>query len=144
MPQQSAMSLTGCKAIAVLEKAALVNATVHLFKAGFHPSPANVVADYAANECDFDNYAAVTIAAWGDIVLASGNAGYAIQGVLCEFLWAHVADDVQNGVGGWWVQTAAGVLRNYFEFSDSVPMQGPDQSCSFVPVVPILAGQIVA
>lgn len=140
MAQTSGMSLTGCKAVATAEKAALANATVHLFKSDFHPTPANLLADFEAAECDFDGYAAVTIAAWGDVVLASGNAGYAVLGALCEYLWAHDTDDVPNSVGGWWVQTAASVLRNFFEFGTSVPMTGADMSVSFVPVVPVFAG----
>lgn len=140
--QQSAMSLVGCKAIATTEKAALANAIVHLFKSGFHPTPANVLADFNAQECDFDGYVAVTIAAWGDVVLASGNAGYAILGVLCEYLWVLNVDAIQNTVGGWYIETAGGVLRNYFEFAEGVPMQGPDQSTSFVPVVPVLTGLV--
>lgn len=141
MPQQSAMSLTGCKETATREKTALANATVHLFKSGFHPTPANVRADFVAQECDFDNYAPLTITAWGDIVLASGGAGYAIQGVLCEYIWAHVSADVGNDVGGWWVELSDTTLKNYFEFAAFVPMRLPDQSVSFVPVVPVFAGQ---
>lgn len=134
MSFQQASTLTGCKAVATLAKTALVNAKVRLFKSGFHPTPANVQADFIAQECDFDGYAAVTIAAWGDIVLASAQAGYLVLGVNCVFLWALAVDAVENMVGGFWVETAAGVVWQYQEFADAVPMQGPDQSTAFTPV----------
>jgi len=131
MPDVSALSLSGARIEAVAGKARLANSVLHLFKFGFSPTPTSTLADFEANECDFDGYAAKTIATWSDPVLA--NVAYAIYAPTQTFAWSHVADDVGNAVGGAFLVTAGGDLYQYTIFDPSRPCQGPDQAVITTP-----------
>jgi hypothetical protein len=126
MPDFSALSLAGAKLEALDGQTRLINAVLHLFKSGFVPSPTSPLSAFLDQECDFDNYAPKTIAAWADPVLA--EAAYVIYAPTQTFPWAHVADDVGNQVGGAFLVTAGGVLYSYTVFDPTRPCQGPDQA----------------
>jgi len=131
MADASFLSLAGAKVEAEAARTRLVNSVLHLFQAGFAPTPTTVLADYLANECDFDGYAALTIAAWADPVLA--GAAYVTYAPTQTFPWDHVADDVGNQVGGSFLVTAGGVLYSATIFDPTRPCMGPDQAIITTP-----------
>jgi len=131
MPDASYLSLTGAKVEAEAAQTRLVNSVLHLFQAGFSPTPTSTLADFLAAECDYDGYAALTIAAWADPVLA--GAAYATYAPTQTFPWTHVADDVGNQCGGSFLVTAGGVLYQYTVFDPTRPIQGPDQAIITTP-----------
>lgn len=138
MPDVSALSMSGAKLEAVAAKTVLANSVLHLFKFGFVPTPTSVLADFAANECDYDGYAPVTIATWADPVLA--GLAYAIFAPTQTFRWEHDTDDVGNAVGGTYLLTAGGDLYQYTIFDPSRPAQGPDQAIITTPTDVFPAG----
>lgn len=126
MPDQSALSLGGAKTEAVAAKARLAASVLHLFKAdGFVPTPTSVLADFVLHECDFDGYAAKTIAAWSDPALA--GTGYAVYAPTQSFPWVLAVDAKGNSVGGWFLVLAGGSLYEYGTFDPARPAQGADQ-----------------
>lgn len=131
MPDYSFLTLTGAKLEALAGKARLANSVLHLYKAGWTPDLTSTLADFLAHECDFDNYAPKTIAAWGDPVLA--GAAYIIYAPMQTFTWAHVADDVGNQVGGAFLVTSGGDLYQASVFEPTRPVQGPDQAIITTP-----------
>jgi hypothetical protein len=126
MPDASFLSLTGAKVEAEAGQTRLANSVLHLFKAGFAPSPTSTLTNFLDNECDFDGYAAATIVAWADPVLA--GAAYLTYAPTQTFSWTHVADDIGNQVGGSFLVTAGGDLYSYTVFDPTRPAQGPDQA----------------
>ncbi|MCE5292094.1 MAG: hypothetical protein LLG14_23025 [Nocardiaceae bacterium] len=130
--------MTGAYIEAAAGKTRLANSVLRLFKAGFTPSPTTPLSAFVEQECDFDGYAAKTIAAWGDPVLA--GQGYAIYAPTQTFLWAHVADDVGNQVGGAFLVTSGGDLYSYTVFDPTRPAQGPYQAIITTPTQVYLAG----
>ena len=131
MPDISALAMTGAKIECEAGQALLANSVLHLFQAGWVPNPLSTKADFDAHECDFDGYAALTIAAWSDPVLA--GTGYATFAPTQTFRWEHVADDVGNQVGGAYLVTAGGDLYQYTIFDPTRPAQGPDQAIITTP-----------
>lgn len=132
MPTTQRQSITGALATALLKQTALANSVVKLFKEGFLPSVTSPVADFDTNECDFDDYAPVTIVAWGDPSLAS-VPGYQLNGGLVS--WACAADQVTgNMVGGLWIENAAGALLDFVIFDPPIPMQYAAQVVEWVPI----------
>lgn len=131
MPDFSALSLTGAKLEAAAGKTRLALSVLHLFKAGFVPTPTTVKADFEANECDYDGYAPLTITAWSDPVLA--GVGYAIYAPTQTFPWVLDTDAIGNQAGGAWLETAAGVVYQYTIFDPTRPIQGPDQAIITTP-----------
>lgn len=132
MPNSTALSLNGAKIIATANKTRNANSVLHLFKQGFLPTPASVLADFTAEECDFDGYAAATIAAWGDPVLA-GQA-WATYAPTQTFRWVLDVDAVGNMVGGWYLVTAGGELIMYGIYDPAIPAQGPGQAVIVTPI----------
>jgi len=135
MPNTQFSSLEGVKADANLVQTSLVNSKARLFKQGFLPNPSTVAADYAAQECDFDNYAEKTIAAWGEPVLATDASGYMILAPTQTWIWEFDTDAVENIVGGYWIELAGGTVVAAVIFGTPVPMQGPDQATVVTPVM---------
>jgi hypothetical protein len=138
MPDTSALSLSGAKLEAEEAVTALANSVLHLFKFGFVPTPTSLLADFAAQECDFDGYAALTITAWHSPILS--GAAYAIYAPTQTFPWTFDTDAVGNAVGGAYLVTAGGVLYQYIQFDPSRPAQGPDQAIVVTPSDVFLAG----
>lgn len=114
--------LSGCLANATERQVVLVNSVLKLFKSSFTPSPSSPVADYDAAEADYDNYAAITIPAWNDPILAPGS-GYMILSPLDQFEVGLTDPAVPNIIGGCYLVDAGGVLRNTVIFTQPIPMQ---------------------
>jgi len=131
MPDFSMLSLSGARLEAVAGKARLANSVLHLFKAGFVPSAVSVLADFAAQECDFDGYLPKTIATWSDPVLA--GVGYAIYAPTQTFLWEFDTLGTGNQVGGAYLVTSGGDLYQFTVFDPTRAAQGPDQAVITTP-----------
>jgi len=138
MPDASYLSLSGAKIEATATKTALANSVLHCFKSPFAPTPTSVLADFTAQECDFDGYAPATIAAWEDPVLA--GAAYAIFAPTQVFRWDLDTDAVGNQVGGTYLVTAGGLLYQYTIFDPTRACQGPDQAIITTPTDVFPAG----
>lgn len=131
MPDASFLSLSGARLEAVAGKTAFANSVLHLFKAGFNPSPTTTKAEFDAQECDFDGYTAKTITAWSDPVLA--GVAYAIYAPTQTFPWTADTDLIGNQVGGSYLVTAGGALSQYTTFDPTRPCMGPDQAIITTP-----------
>lgn len=131
--QQQFLSLAGALVQATERQAFLANSVMHLFKFGFQPQPNVTLAELLAQECDFDGYAAATLTAWNTPVLAPGS-GYMTYGPQTTFLWTHVADDVGNTVGGYFIVDSNGDLADVVVYGDGKPMTGPGQAVIETPV----------
>lgn len=131
MADSSSLALTGARTEAVAGKARLANSVLHLFKAGFVPTPVTPLTDFEANECDFDGYAALVIAAWSDPVLA--GVAYAIYAPTQTFPWTFDVDAIGNQVGGAFLVLAGGSLYQFSTFDPSRPCMGPDQAIITTP-----------
>jgi len=82
-----------------------------LYKQSFRPSPANVMADYIANECTFDGYARHTIPSMDAIALLGTTAWLLFASELALFIYGPATvPPVTDTAGGVFilVQTAAG------------------------------------
>lgn len=132
MADFNGLSESGALIQSAANKTRMAASVMHLFKYGFIPTPTSTLADFLANECDFDGYAAATIATWGDPVLA-GQA-WATFAPTQIFRWAHVSADVGNQVGGHFLVTSGGDLMDYSIYDPSIPAQGPGQAVVKTPV----------
>lgn len=126
MPDFSALSLSGAKIEALAGQARLAASVLHLFEAGWVPSPTSTLAEFDAHECNFDGYAPLTIALWAAPLL-SGSA-YVIYAPTQTFRWVFDTEGVGNQVGGAYLVLAAGGLYQYTVFDPTRPAQGPDQA----------------
>lgn len=107
-------------ALAIAARTAYALAVIKQFKAGFVPNPDTLVAELDAVECDYDDYAPITITAWLPQGLAPGG-GWQITAPTSQALCA--ADQVvANMVGGWWIELASGAVFVIRQFDAPVPM----------------------
>lgn len=107
-------------ALAIAARAAYAMSVIKQFKAGLVPTPATLVAELDAAECDYDDYAPITITAWLAAALAP-SGGWQITAPTSQALCA--ADQaVPNMVGGWWIELAAGDVFVIRQFDAPVPM----------------------
>jgi len=135
---QTFISLTGALLNAQGGQTQMANCTMHLFKSGFNPNPANVLADFAAQECDFDGYSAAAIATWAAPVLA--GQGYAIYAPTQTFRWTFSSAGTGNTVGGYYLVTSGGVLKEYCVFGSPIPMASAGQAVIKTPIEVYPAG----
>lgn len=139
MPDSSALSLSGARVEALAGVTLLANSVLHLFKSGFTPTPTSLLADFTAQECDFDGYAPKTIVAWSaDPVLA--GVAYAIYAPTQTFLWEFGTEGIGNQVGGAYLVLAGGTLYQYTIFDPTRAVQGPDQAVITTPTDVFPAG----
>lgn len=112
--------------------------TVHLYKAAFSPTPANVEADFIAEECTFSGYAAVDLVYGPAGIDANGN-GVSLS-ARAEF--QNSTGVVGDSVGGCWLSTrpVAGmplsdVSLRYYSFPMPIPMTAALQLLGVVVVL---------
>jgi hypothetical protein len=108
---------------------------VQLFKAGWTPTSTSVGADFDAHEATYQGYAPVTIAAWVGPYVYGGGAGYFIAAADQYFAWAAGSGDASNSIGGYWIEDAAGKVREYVIFDSEVLINGAGQ---VIPVTPTI------
>jgi hypothetical protein len=125
-------SLFGAKFTANLKQTALALSVAKLFKDGFTPGVGTPVADFDAQECDFDDYTSKVSTTWNEPSLSS-SSGYNIDSAMLR--WVCAADQVVgNMVGGIWFESAAGDLLDFVIFDPPIPMQLADQVVEWVPL----------
>jgi hypothetical protein len=117
------------------------NSVLHLFQSTLVPTAATPLSDYTANEADYDAYAAVTITAFEDPILAPVS-GFMIGSPLVQFEVGAADPVVTNLIGGWYLVDSAGVIRLVGIFDTPVPMQIANQGCpvNLYDVFPTLLG----
>lgn len=118
---------------ATAKRAAVALSVLKLFKTGFVPTPDTVAADLDAVECDYDDYAPITITAWLPPVSAVGG-GSQITAPTSQFSIS-VDQVVPNTVGGYWIELAAGDVQIIRQFDTPVPMVNAG---NFVQVTPTM------
>lgn len=138
MSDASYTSLSGAKKDAITAQTQMADCVMHLFKAGFVPSPTSVKADFDANECDFTGYAAATIETWAAPVLA--GQGYMTYAPVQTFTFNNVSPFEGNVVGGHYLVDSTGALRSYTTYDPTIPVQGDGQAVVKQPVMVFVAG----
>ena len=118
--------VAGCKESATEMQSELANSVLHLFKSELVPDPSTPLSSYTAAEADYDGYAAETLAAWNDPILAPGT-GYMIGSPLVQFAAADPFTGDGNTIGGCYLVDAAGKLRMSVIFTAPIPVQMPGQ-----------------
>jgi len=115
----------------------LALSVIKLFKAGFVPTPANLVADDDAQEADYSTYAPETITAWLNLVAAVGG-GYRITAPTEQFDLVSTPA-VGNMIGGYWIEDAGGdvVLVTVFDAPVSMTTAGNSIQVNPTVVVPV-------
>jgi hypothetical protein len=121
------------EAVATAAQTELAAAVVKLFKAGFEPTPATLVAELDAEECDFDDYAPETITAWLDPAAAE-TGGWRITAPTVQFLCT-AAQVVGNMVGGFWIELAGGAVVLVQQFDNAAPMTVAGDSVQITPTI---------
>lgn len=113
---------------------ALAASVIKAFKAPFVPTPFTSKADLVANECDYDGYASITIAAWNDPGFAAAG-GSSIDSGYFQFEYLDGMTHVSNNVGGFWIETATGDVIVVGVYDTPVPME---QNGNIAPVEVVL------
>lgn len=132
MADLNGLSMEGAEVIAIANKARMASCVMHLFKYGFNPTGTTPLADYLAQECDFDGYAPLTIATWADPLLV--GSAWGVYAPTQTFRWEFDTDGIGNQVGGHFLVTAAGKLMDFSIYGPAIPMQGPGQGVVKTPV----------
>lgn len=129
--------LEACQANALERQTALAGCEVRLYKSDLDPSPSTPLTEFDANEADYDTYAAITIAAWNNPILAPGT-GYMIGSPLVQFAVGAAVPTTPNLIGGCYIVDTGGVIRSVVKFDAPVPMQLPGQGIplNFVDLFP--------
>ena len=138
MPDSAALSLTGANVEAAAAKTRMAASIASLFQAGFNPTPNSLKIDFEAEEADYDGYAPVTIATWSDPILAGD--GWMTFAPTQNIPWVFDADAVGNAIGGYWLETAGGVVIGYGVFDPARAVTGPGMSVIFTPVLQYNSG----
>jgi hypothetical protein len=118
---------------ASLTQTQLVNCTMHLFQQSLlpAPTPTTPLSAFLAAEANFDGYAPATIAVWSAPVLA--GSAWAIYAPTQTFRWTFSLG-VVNTIGGYWIQTAGGDIKDYTVFNPAESVSGPGQAIIRTPV----------
>lgn len=114
--------LAGCLKNAQERKTALALSVLHLFKSDLVIDPSTPLSAYTAEEADYDDYAAITLTAWNNPILAPGS-GYMIESPYAQFEVGLTDPVVGNLIGGCYVVDVGGVLRMAVAFDSPIPMQ---------------------
>ena len=142
MPDTTQFSLSGCKATCDLLQTALANSVLHLYKFGsFNPTPTTALADFTAQECDFDGYAEITIVTYPDPFLL--GTAWALETQQRFDFDSGSPESGGNQVGGWYLVTAGGLLIEYGTFDGGRPAQADGQAIFVTAVLPITSGQLL-
>jgi hypothetical protein len=114
--------VAGCLESATEMQTVLALSVLHLFKDGLNPDPSTPLADYTAAEADYDTYAAITLTAWNNPILAPGT-GYMTMSPAVQFAVGPSDPVTPNLIQGCYMLDAAGNLRLVVIFDAPLPMQ---------------------
>jgi len=108
---------------------ALGDSKCHLFKSTFVPEASTKLADLEAAECDFSGYAALDLDFTQPIYVTRNTVEQRAPTVQFDFIPATPpALDVQNNVGGYWVESDTEGVLQVVRFEEAVPMEQVDQA----------------
>ncbi len=138
MNDQSYVSITGALLEAQAAQAANENCVVHLFQNTLSPTPQTTLEEFAAAEATFDGYAPITVPTWSAPVLA--GVGFAIYAPTLTWTWEFASAGTTNTIAGYYLVTAAGVLKEYSVFGTPVYLGAPYQAVIKTPVEVYPAG----
>jgi hypothetical protein len=138
MADQSYLSLSGAKEEADAAQARMANAKMRLFKSGFFPTPTTPIAEFEAQEADFDGYVEKTILLWAAPVLA--GVGWMTYAPTQTFVYDDGVGHVGNSIGGYWLELATGELIGYTLFDPAEAVQGVGQAIIRTPTLIYRAG----
>jgi hypothetical protein len=116
----------------------LALSVVKLFKSGFVPDAATVVADLDDNEADYSDYAPQTITAWLEPGAAIGG-GVQITAPTVQFLCTG-SQAVGNTIGGYWIELAGGSVVLIRQFDEPVSMSADLQHIEITPTIVVPTG----
>ena len=123
--------LEGCRVDAAARQASLANSVVHLFTTALAaPDPSTPTSDSTSAEATYSGYAAQTLAAWFDPILAPGS-GYMIQSPWVQFEFADTPGTPGNQINGLFMLDSAGKNRLVVIFDQPIPMQISGQGIGF-------------
>lgn len=129
MALRSILPLSGAEADITLVKASLVNSVVSLFNETLTPTQTTTKGELEAAEVTHTDYAPKTIAAFAGPYLAS-VPGYAINSPVQQ--WIVSTPGEEQLVGGYWIETAGGVVHDIVQFDAPIPFQLVGQVVQFV------------
>lgn len=111
-------------ALARAEAAQTANAggSLHLYTDALDPDGDTTQADYEAAEADFDDYGAITVAAWYDPILAGGQA-YIVTMPPQQFAQGGSDPVVSNIIRGAYYLSAGGDILYATRFSQDIPVE---------------------
>jgi hypothetical protein len=124
---------------ALERQAVLALSVMHLWKTPFTPTAATTKADLVAVEADYDTYAEKTLTAWFAPILAP-SSGYIIESPLVQFGPLATTPVQGNIIGGYWIEDAAGIVRQIVTFDQPANMQVLGQGIPVNAVVTFPAG----
>jgi hypothetical protein len=128
-----------CFADAAAKQTQLALSVMKLFKSGYAPPVGVTIALLTPHEANYDDYAPVTLTAWL-AAIRSPSGGAQISSPVAQFKC--VADQVvPNTIGGFWIETAAGVLQIVRQFDTPVPMVFANQGLDVNAVIVYPNGQ---
>lgn len=111
-------------ALARAEGQQTINAlgTLHAYTDALTPDGSTTKSDYVAAECNFDDYAPITVTAWYDPILAAGQA-FLLTMPPQQFSQGATDPVVPNTVRGLYYLSAGGELLYATRFSQDVPIE---------------------
>lgn len=133
-------SETGTMAVAALVRTALAESECRLFKDGFVPSATSTLAEFQAQQCDFDGYTAggkEITAFLPPLDNGDDGATLAAPTLQWEYTYPGSGDPVGNVVGGYYLVTSGDALIGYEVFPDPVPVTGDGDGVRVDVVVPV-------
>lgn len=96
--------------------------TLHLYTDALDPDGTTDKAAFVAAEADFDDYAAITVAAWYDPILAGGSA-FILTMPPQQFSQGATDPTTPNMIRGCYYLSAAGDLLYATRFTTDVPVE---------------------
>lgn len=127
MPGQLLYPISSVLAQGALTQAVLAGSAVRLWRFGLVEIQFGVTrAQLLAAEATYDGYpgGGVIVPAWSPPILAGGTAA-AISGGIVQFAMADGGPGVTNIIGGFWIETAAGVVWVAAQLPNPYPLQVP-------------------
>ena len=113
--------MTAARDRADAAQAAAAGGTLHLYQDTLDPDGNTDEATFDANEADFDDYAAATIAAWFNPILVEGG-GYIITMPPTQFAQGNTDPVVPNIIRGAYYKSAGGDLMYAIRFPEDIPI----------------------
>lgn len=113
--------MTAARDRADAAQTAAAGGSLKLYQDTLTPDGNTVLADYDANEADYDDYAAIVVAAWFAPILVTGG-GYIVTMPPQQFAQGNTDPVVPNTIRGAYYVSAGGDLMYAIRFDTDVPI----------------------